>query len=209
MNPSPIDWTMMVSLSLKARRWAGLWALAFVSALSGPLAANPEVAELEAAPGVAVVEPDAVKVDPVPPTEPKTIVPREVGEDFFVPGAGRQMSMTRSIYLILVVIVGMAVFGYLAKRGKLPIKGLSDGGALRIKETRMLGNKQFLVVVEHQDRKMLLGVGPGFISYLCPLSGSGSDEANGSMPGFEASLAQHIGSDEGMTKKVGIPTVRG
>ena len=207
MNPSPIDWTMMLSLSLKARRWAGLWALAFVSALSGPLAANPEVAELEAAPGVAVVEPDAVMADPVPPTEPKTIVPREVGEDFFVPGAGRQMSMTRSIYLILVVIVGMAVFGYLAKRGKLPIKGLSDGGALRIKETRMLGNKQFLVVVEHQDRKMLLGVGPGFISYLCPLSGS--DEANRSMPGFEASLAQHIGADEGITKKVEIPTGRG
>ncbi|MBN2235388.1 MAG: FliO/MopB family protein, partial [Opitutales bacterium] len=193
MNLSSIDLTMMFSLSLKAWRWVGLWALVFVCALSDPLDANPELAEFIADPGVVVVEPEGnpVKADPVPITEPKTIVPREVGEDYFVPGAGRQMSMTRSIYLILVVIVGMAVFGYLAKRGKLPIKGLSDGGALRIKETRMLGNKQFLVVVEHQDRKMLLGVGPGFISYLCPLSGS--DEGNGGMPGFEASLAQHIG----------------
>ncbi len=131
----------------------------------------------------------------------KTIVPRDMGNDLFVPGSGRQVSMSRSVFMIFAVLVGMAVIGYLAKRGKLPIKGITDSGVLRIKETRMLGNKQFLVVVEHQDRKMLLGVGPGFISYLCPLSGS-TGHSNESQV-FEASLRQHIGPHENQDSSVG------
>jgi flagellar protein FliO/FliZ len=35
----------------------------------------------------------------------------------------------------------------------------------------MLGNRQFLVVAEYEQRKMLIGVCPGRIEYLCTLSG--------------------------------------
>jgi flagellar protein FliO/FliZ len=41
---------------------------------------------------------------------------------------------------------------------------------LNISETRGLGARQFLVVAEYENRKMLLGVCPGRIDYLCTLS---------------------------------------
>lgn len=161
--------------------------------LTGGLWASPETAgdAVESVDNSAISLVPALEAVPVAAPAGKTIVPRDMGDDLFVPGSGRQVSMSRSIYMIVAVLVAMAVIGYLAKRGKLPIKGITDSGVLRIKETRMLGNKQFLVVVEHQDRKMLLGVGPGFISYLCPLSGSTGNAKEAQ--GFEASLSQHIG----------------
>lgn len=41
---------------------------------------------------------------------------------------------------------------------------------LNITETRGLGARQFLIVAEYENRKMLLGVCPGRIDYLCTLS---------------------------------------
>ena len=41
---------------------------------------------------------------------------------------------------------------------------------LNISETRGLGARQFLVVAEYENRKMLIGVCPGRIDYLCTLS---------------------------------------
>lgn len=46
---------------------------------------------------------------------------------------------------------------------------------LIISEARTLGNRQFLIVAEYENRKMLLGVCPGRIDYLSTLSG-GSDD---------------------------------
>lgn len=43
---------------------------------------------------------------------------------------------------------------------------------LEISETRMLGNRQFLVVAAYEDRKVLIGVCPGRIDYLCTLAGA-------------------------------------
>lgn len=171
--------------------------------LSGGLWASPETVgeSVESTGSPEVVSAPVSETLPVAVPPGKTIVPRKMGDDLFVPGSGRPVSMTRSVYLIFAFLVVMAVVGYLAKRGKLPIKGIHDSGVLHIKETRMLGNKQFLVVVEHQDRKMLLGVGPGFISYLCPLSGA-TGHSNESQV-FEASLRQHIGPHENQDSSVG------
>jgi flagellar protein FliO/FliZ len=41
---------------------------------------------------------------------------------------------------------------------------------LVIEETRSLGSRQYLVVATYQDRKFLLGVCPGRIDFLAPLS---------------------------------------
>lgn len=61
---------------------------------------------------------------------------------------------------------------YLIKRGKLPRPfSKAEGNKLRVLETRLLGNRQFLVVAEYEDAKMLLGVCPGRIDYLTPLAG--------------------------------------
>jgi flagellar protein FliO/FliZ len=64
---------------------------------------------------------------------------------------------------------------FLMKRG-LPIRGLRTGeNQLHLLETKVLGNRQFLVVVKYEDNKMLLGVGPGQIQYLCPLDSADDD----------------------------------
>jgi flagellar protein FliO/FliZ len=58
---------------------------------------------------------------------------------------------------------------YFIKFG-LPLrKGLSSDRKLQVLETRPLGNKQYLLVVGYEDTRMLLGVTPGKIDYLCPL----------------------------------------
>lgn len=43
---------------------------------------------------------------------------------------------------------------------------------LVLEETRSLGNRQFLVVAGYQDKKFLLGVCPGKIELLAPLTAS-------------------------------------
>ena len=47
---------------------------------------------------------------------------------------------------------------------------------LEISETRMLGNRQFLVVAEYEGKRMLIGVCPGRIDYLCNLGEAEPDE---------------------------------
>lgn len=59
-------------------------------------------------------------------------------------------------------------FGMLSQKNKAARK-------LEISETRMLGNRQFLVVAEYEGKKMLIGVCPGRIDYLCNLNGSEGD----------------------------------
>jgi flagellar protein FliO/FliZ len=73
-------------------------------------------------------------------------------------------------YIYFIVLVALAGAGlYLIKRG-LPLRAKKIGESrLQILETKMLGNRQFLVVVQYDDSKMLLGVGPGQIQLLCPL----------------------------------------
>ena len=58
---------------------------------------------------------------------------------------------------------------YFIKFG-LPLrKGLSSDRKLQVLETRPLGNRQYLLVVGYEDTRMLIGVTPGKIDYLCPL----------------------------------------
>jgi flagellar biogenesis protein FliO len=85
-------------------------------------------------------------------------------------------------FLFLSVLGLGAFFGvqWLRNR-KGPLKGRIGRGlgesehSLRVEETKMLGNKQFLVVVSYGGRKMLIGVGPGLINHLCYLN-NGFDE---------------------------------
>ncbi|BET66056.1 hypothetical protein ASA1KI_09740 [Opitutales bacterium ASA1] len=73
-----------------------------------------------------------------------------------------------------VVVLGMLVAGVwlLMRRGSLRGPFTKNTGKLNVLETRMLGNRQFLLVVEYEDAKMLVGVCPGRIDYLTPLGGN-------------------------------------
>lgn len=45
---------------------------------------------------------------------------------------------------------------------------------LKIKETKALGNRQFLIVVEHDQKSILLATGPNGVHFLCNLSSPSS-----------------------------------
>lgn len=71
----------------------------------------------------------------------------------------------------LVVGLLLAVAGgWLLLRGRRLTPRPGAGQALRIEETRGLGNRQYLVVAAYEDKKFLLGVCQGRIEMLAPLS---------------------------------------
>ena len=83
----------------------------------------------------------------------------------------------RIYFTVLIFIIGVGgTCLYLYRKGKFPLTPQKKDERLKLCETRMLGNKQFLVVVEYERQKMLLGVGPGTISHLCYLGAHGVEE---------------------------------
>ena len=76
----------------------------------------------------------------------------------------------------------------------------------------MLGHKQFLAVVEYEGRKMLLGVCPGRIDYLCPLEGNEDGVGTENAPDFQQILARKAGQFSGesqMNTKSASPDTTG
>ena len=86
--------------------------------------------------------------------------------------AGDSSTFQLTIYLALLLAI-FAGGAFLLRNGftlfQPKIKGERK---LEISETRMLGNRQFLVVAAYEDRKILIGVCPGRIEYLCTLAGA-------------------------------------
>lgn len=81
---------------------------------------------------------------------------------------------TLQLTLYMLLLVGLLAGGiYVMKNGLGFLQPKPKGPRkLEISETRMLGNRQFLIVAEYEQRKMLIGVCPGRIDYLCTLSGT-------------------------------------
>ncbi|MGH7937977.1 MAG: FliO/MopB family protein [Bryobacteraceae bacterium] len=93
-------------------------------------------------------------------------------------GSGIQLA----IYLCLLVAL-LGGGSYFLKNGFNLLPQKNKGmRKLNVAETRMLGNRQFLVVAEYEGRKMLLGVCPGRIELISDLGGK-ADE----------SFAAHLG----------------
>ena len=86
------------------------------------------------------------------------------------------------VYFVLIVALLLAGL-YFTRTGfaAMPRKGKGER-KLQISETRSLGNRQFLIVAEYENRKMLLGVCPGRIDYLSTLSGGGDDTFSTELP---------------------------
>ncbi len=86
------------------------------------------------------------------------------------------------VYLFLLIAL-LAGGLYFMRNGFAMFQPKNKGDRkLNIAETRMLGNRQFLVVAEYEDRKMLIGVCPGRIDYLCTLAGKGDDTFSAVLP---------------------------
>lgn len=90
-------------------------------------------------------------------------------------------------YVLTIVVLGAAGITVLLRGGFF---GVSWGGGkavrkLRLEETRTVGSRQHLVVAEYEGRRMLLGISPGRIEYLCGLDSEGSVGE----PGFSEALS--------------------
>lgn len=94
-------------------------------------------------------------------------------------------------YAVIIGAIAVVVW-YLFKRGFIRKPFAKGEGKLRIAETRMLGNRQFISVVEYEDQKILIGVGPGKIDYLTTLRSYGSE-----FPQVEESIAAAPQKDGG------------
>jgi flagellar biogenesis protein FliO len=76
------------------------------------------------------------------------------------------------IWSFVFLFVFLVILYYLNKKGFLGRFRSPSTGRLKIKDQIMLGNRQFLVVVEYDTREVLVGVGPGFIRQVSDLSNS-------------------------------------
>lgn len=73
-------------------------------------------------------------------------------------------------FFLLLGILAAGLFFFRNGFSFLQVKNKSER-KLEISETRMLGNRQFLVVAQYEGKRMLIGVCPGRIDYLCNLGG--------------------------------------
>lgn len=98
-------------------------------------------------------------VTPVPHTAPQPVP--QLG--------GNSLQIAAYLGGMLVLFIGGA---WLLRNGLPHMQRGKGAKKLNVSETRGLGGRQFLVVAEYENRKVLLGVCPGRIDYLCSLSGA-------------------------------------
>ena len=105
---------------------------------------------------------------------------------------------TLGYIVAILMIVGAVVAFFLRSGGLLGLRmGAKTNRKLHLQETWMLGHKQFLAVVEYEGKKMLLGVCPGRIDYLCPLEGNEDGVGTENAPDFQQILARKVGPFSG------------
>ena len=121
-----------------------------------------------------VVEPRGANASTAEVAEAPTAQPDALSGLYSSGASSIGMFVTVLGYVIILGGVGIVVW-FLVKRGVIRQPFAKGEGKLRIAETRMLGNRQFIMVVEYEDQKILLGVGPGKIDYLTNLQSSGGD----------------------------------
>lgn len=115
----------------------------------------------------------------IDPSNPAAADSAENGSDAMGNLFSGQSSSTGALitfvgYALIIGAIAVVVW-YLLKRGFIRKPFAKGEGKLRIAETRMLGNRQFISVVEYEDQKILIGVGPGKIDYLTTLRSYGSE----------------------------------
>ncbi len=138
--------------------------------------------------------------DQVPPPAPTVAPPAKapLAERKLLDG-GASVSLLG--YVLTIVVLGAAGFTVLLRGGFF---GVSWGAAktarkLHIEESRVVGNRQHLVVAEYEGKRVLLGISPGRIDYLCGLEG----DQNGHGSVFSEALSAATSEAYAPTKTAG------
>jgi flagellar protein FliO/FliZ len=107
-----------------------------------------------------------------------------------VMGSGPSLSLSPIIFVLVMLLCVLAiVFIYLRRNG---LQRIRKAGELDILETRPLGGRQFLLVARVGQEKFLLGICPGRIDYLCPLS----SESDSLEPDFSEVIQKSTAASE-------------
>lgn len=107
-------------------------------------------------------------VEIVETNEDKVLQPRDLSDTIYS-GEKKDSSLMWSALLFVFMVLVIAGFWAYNKWGGNGLRKLANSNELRIRETKPLGNRQFLVVVQYGEQRMLLGVAPGMINHLCYL----------------------------------------
>ncbi len=120
-----------------------------------------------------------------PAAAPRLIYPAQGLPGTASPHPGNPTAATANLATTFLVLLGFCAGGYYLLRRQPGFTAGLKGGTrkLNVSESRSLGNRQFLVVVEYENERMLLGVTPGKIDYLCPLRAPGNETAVFPVPG--------------------------
>lgn len=94
-------------------------------------------------------------------------------ETISVPKGGSLNTVT-----LLVALALAAGGGWLVWRNRRGTSGPRGTQSLAVEETRPLGNRQYLVVASYEGKKFLLGVCPGQINLLSPLTNSADEPSS-------------------------------
>ncbi|HWA85567.1 MAG TPA: flagellar biosynthetic protein FliO [Opitutus sp.] len=113
----------------------------------------------------------ALRAENFPPSSPGAVIyPRGTAAAAAAERAGKSDgpgAATAAAGLALLAVGGWFWWRYRRNPGLLKHR---QAQRLAIEETRALGNRQFLMVVAHDDRRFLLGVCPGRIENLAELT---------------------------------------
>ena len=141
------------------------------AAAQAPVSETPAapVVETSPTPSPAVVAAN-VSPTPSPAGAPRLLYPDTGSQAPAAPGGRRDEPGLSGLATSSFVLLGVCGAGwFLLRRGSRFALGGRSPRKLVVSESRSLGNRQFLVVVEYECERMLLGVTPGKIDYLCPL----------------------------------------
>lgn len=161
------------------------WRLALVAALAclqfPLLQATEELSSMPAAQSAAASAPAQNTESAIPTTtsdlaQPSAAPAEKKSMAAAVPGMD-EFGRLLGYITLLAALAGAAI--YLIKFG-IPLhrNRSKEERKLQVLEMRPLGNRQFLIVVGYDDTRMLLGVTPGKIDYLCPLDSVSTNPAD-------------------------------
>ena len=126
----------------------------------------------------------------------------DIAEPVLAVPPGVAVSSVIWVYGVLILLAGLTAYA-LWRKGSFRLSGTCES-YLKIRENRIIGPKQCLLVVEYEGEKMLLGVSPGILRHLCfldtgGLNASGVKHTTSPTPDFE-SLLQVDGVKESLVR---------
>lgn len=112
---------------------------------------------------------DADQASPAAASDSRIIRPKVPAGNLPESGSSREnLAPGIAVWFVYGVLLVAAAFLFWRqyRRGPAALGLASGSGTIHLLETKNLGSKQFLVLAEVEERRLLIGIGPGFIRTL-------------------------------------------